>query len=118
MQVRSLTKRHKSLEEEVANHLPVVEDLFKRAENFEDGTENKVNVDSTCEQLSADVRKLKETLASRAAELETAVKTYALLEEINEIEGWIQVGDVPYLALACILLFCTNELYIKRLKLA
>lgn len=118
MQVRSLTKRHKSLEEEVANHLPVVEDLFKRAENFEDGTENKVNVDSTCEQLSADVRKLKETLASRAAELETAVKTYALLEEINEIEGWIQVGDVPYFALACILLFCTNELYIKRLKLA
>ncbi len=29
MQVRSLTKRHKSLEEEVANHFPVVDDLFK-----------------------------------------------------------------------------------------
>ena len=91
MQVRSLTKRHKSLEEEVANHLPVVDDLFHRAENFEDGTDNKVDVDSTCKQLAGDVRKLKERLASRAAELELALKTYALLEEINEIEGWTQV---------------------------
>jgi hypothetical protein len=91
MQVRSLTKRHKSLEEEVANHLPVVEDLFKRAENFEDGTPNKSAVDSTCKQLSDGVQKLKEKLSNRAGELETAVKTHGLLEEINEIEGWIQV---------------------------
>jgi predicted Holliday junction resolvase-like endonuclease len=51
-----------------------------------------VAVDSACKQLTADVRKLKESLALRASELEMALKTYALLEEINEIEGWIQVG--------------------------
>jgi len=91
MQVRSLTKRHKSLEEEVANHLPVIEDLFKRAATFDDGDSNKSAVDSTCKQLSDGVKKLKTKLSMRAGELETAVKTHGLLEEINEIEGWIQV---------------------------
>ena len=91
MQVRSLTKRHKSLEEEVANHLPVIEDLFKRAATFDDEDSNKSSVDTTCEQLSDGVKKLKSKLSMRAGELETAVKTHSLLEEINEIEGWIQV---------------------------
>ena len=48
-------------------------------------------MDTTCEQLSDGVKKLKSKLSMRAGELETAVKTHSLLEEINEIEGWIQV---------------------------
>jgi hypothetical protein len=92
MQIRSLTKRHKSLEEEVFNHMPVVEELFRRAENFEEGTQSKAAVDAACGQLAEDAKRLKLRLSGRAQELETAVKTYSLLEEINEIEGWIQVS--------------------------
>ncbi len=42
-------------------------------------------------QLSDGAQKLKGKLSNRASELETGVKTHGLLEEINEIEGWIQV---------------------------
>ena len=49
MQVRSLTKRHKSLEEEVANHLKVIQDLSEKGANFEEEDEdNKATVDAAC----------------------------------------------------------------------
>ena len=41
MQVRSQTKRHKSLEEEVSNHLPVVYELIERASDYGDESKKK-----------------------------------------------------------------------------
>ena len=91
MQVRSLTKRHKSLEEEVANHMRAIEDLTRRADNFEDYENNKQTVQSACATLVSATEILKEKLAERAVELDTAVKIYTIIEEMNEIESWIEV---------------------------
>ena len=91
MQVRSLTKRHKGLEEEVANHLPVVEDLVQKATQFQNYDDNKPVVHKAAEDLVDATENLKEKLSARAAELDLAVKIHTILEEMNEIENWIEV---------------------------
>lgn len=90
MQVRSKTKRHRSLEEEVANHLPVVYELIERASNFGDDSK-KQTVDDACSTLAEAAEQLQIKLADRASEIETSVKIYTLVEEINEIEHWIEL---------------------------
>ena len=91
MQVRSLTKRHKGLEEEVANHLPVLEDFVDKANNFQAYEENKPIVHEASENLVEATKDLKRKLSARASELELAVKIHTILEEMNEIENWIEV---------------------------
>ncbi len=90
MQVRSQTKRHKSLEEEVANHLPAVYNLIERASKYGDESK-KVAVDEACSTLAEAAEQLQVKLAERATELETAVKIHTLIEEIQEIEHWIEL---------------------------
>ena len=90
MQVRSQTKRHKSLEEEVSNHLPVVYELIERASDYGDESKKKT-VDDACSTLAEAAEQLQMKLAERASELETSVKIYTLVEEINEIENWIEL---------------------------
>ena len=91
MQVRSLTKRHKGLEEEVANHLPVLEGIVEKASNFQDYDDNKPVVHKAAEELVQSTENLKDKLSTRAAELDLAVKIHTILEEMNEIENWIEV---------------------------
>ena len=91
VQVRSLTKRHKGLEEEVANHLPVLEDLVSKANNFQNYEDNKPIVGKACDDLVEATEHLQKKLSIRAAELDLAVKIHTILEEMNEIENWIEV---------------------------
>ena len=91
MQVRSLTKRHKGLEEEVANHLPVLEDLVTKASNFQDYEDNKPVVHTASDDLVQATEDIKNKLSIRAADLDLAVKIHTILEEMNEIENWIEV---------------------------
>ena len=74
VQVRSLTKRHKGLEEEVANHLPVLEDLVSKANNFQNYEDNKPIVGKACDDLVEATEHLQKKLSIRAAELDLAVK--------------------------------------------
>ena len=90
-QVRSLTKRHKGLEEEVANHLPVLEDVVDKASNFLNYEDNKPIVHETGQELVLANENLKQKLATRASELDLAVKIHTILEEMNEIENWIEL---------------------------
>lgn len=90
MQVRSQTKRHRSLEEEISNHLPVVYELIERASTYGDESKKKV-VDDACSVLAEAAEQLQIKLAERANELETSVKIFTLVEEINEIEHWIEL---------------------------
>ena len=68
MQVRSQTKRHKSLEEEVSNHLPVVYELIERASDYGDESKKKT-VDDACSTLAESAEQLQMKLAERASEL-------------------------------------------------
>ena len=87
MQVRSLTKRHKGIEEEVANHLKAIEDLTDRGTDFDnDDQAHRDAVDGACNELSVAADALKTKLAKRGSELEAAVKVYTIIEEMNEIE--------------------------------
>ncbi len=90
MQVRSQTKRHRSLEEEVSNHLPVLYELIERASGYSDESKKKV-VDDSCSILAEAAEQLQIKLADRANELEASVKIFTLIEEINEIEHWIEL---------------------------
>ena len=89
MQVRSQTKRHKSLEEEVSNHLPVVYELIERASDYGDESKKKT-VDDACSTLAEASEQLQMKLADRASEIEISLKIFSLVEEINEIENWIE----------------------------
>ena len=89
MQVRSQTKRHKSLEEEVSNHLPVVYELIERASDYGDESKKKT-VDDACSTLAEAAEQLQMKLADRASEIEISLKIFSLVEEINEIENWIE----------------------------
>lgn len=91
MQIRSLMKRHKSLEEEISNHLPVVQELISKASKCKDSQKNNSELNSACQQLINGEKMLKQKLVSRSSELEMGLKTFSLLEEINDIESWIQV---------------------------
>ena len=105
MQVRSLTKRHKGLEEEVANHLKAIEDLTDRVTYFDnDDQAHRDAVDLACNELSVAADALKAKLAKRGAELETAVKVYTIIEEMNEIE-------VTLRAIFCYFLCVNIELF-------
>ena len=89
MQVRSLTKRHKGMEEEVANHLKAIEDLTDRGGTDFDNDDDPAHrdaVDGACNELSVAADALKAKLAKRGSELEAAVKVYTIIEEMNEIE--------------------------------
>lgn len=90
MQVRSQTKRHRSLEEEVSNHLPVIYELIERASGYSEEAKKKV-VDDACSVLAEAAEQLQIKLADRANELEASVKIFTLIEEINEIEHWIEL---------------------------
>ena len=92
MQVRSLTKRHKGMEEEVAIHLKAIQDLTAKGQDFDsDDHSQRDSVDGACGQLNAATDALKNKLGARGAELEAAVKVYTIVEEMNEIESWIEV---------------------------
>ena len=90
MQVRSQTKRHRSLEEEVSNHLPTIYELIERASSYNDESKKK-EVDDACSILAEAAEQLQIKLAERANELEASVKIFTLIEEINEIEHWIEL---------------------------
>ena len=90
MQVRSQTKRHRSLEEEVSNHLPVIYELIETASGYSDETKKK-EVDDSCSVLAEAAEQLQIKLAERANEIEASVKIVTLIEEIHEIEHWIEL---------------------------
>ena len=91
MQVRSLTKRHKGVEEEVSNHLPALEELVTKGTNVQNYEGNEPVVQKACEELVEATEELKGKLSWRASELDLAVKIQTILEEMNEIENWIEV---------------------------
>jgi len=91
MQIRSLMKRHKSLEEEISNHLPVLQDLTTKASDCRGSQKDNPELVTACNQLINGETQLKQKLANRSTELEMGLKTFSLLEEINDIESWIQV---------------------------
>ena len=65
-------------------------ELIERASGYNDESKKKV-VDDACSVLAEAAEQLQVKLAERANELELSVKIFTLIEEINEIEHWIEI---------------------------
>ena len=64
--------------------------LSERASSYGEDSKKKV-VDDSCSVLAEAAEELQVKLAERANELESSVKIFTLIEEINEIENWIEL---------------------------